>query len=85
MSYNEIKTRGTADFPIELYFVNKSHDQYTMVSHWHSELEIIRILSGTLNIHLNNNVYIAEKGSVILVNPETVHSAIPSDCIFVWL
>ena len=57
MSYIEIRQRGTADFPIELYCLNSGADRYEMVPHWHSELEIIRIISGTLHIRLNNNIY----------------------------
>ena len=82
MSFNEIKVRGTADFPIELYCIDKTHDRYEMVPHWHSELEIIRILDGKLNIKLNNNSYTAEKGDIFFVNPETVHGAAPEDCIY---
>ncbi len=82
MSFNEIKVRGTVDFPIELYCIDKTHDRYEMVSHWHSELEIIRILDGRLNIKLNNNVYTAERGDIFFVNPETVHGAAPEECVY---
>lgn len=83
MSYNELKQRGTADFPIELYHIEKSHPQYEMASHWHSELEIIRILDGTINIKLDNNEYIAKQNDIVFVNPETVHCAFPENgCIY---
>ncbi len=82
MSYNELKQHGTEDFPIELYHIDKSHTRYEMSSHWHSEIEIIRIIEGTLNIRLNNNSYIAKKNDIIFVNSETVHGAVPQDCIY---
>ena len=82
MIYNEQKQRGTMDFPIELYHVDKTHPKYEMAHHWHSEIEIIRILSGELNIRLNNKEYLAKKGDIIFVNPETVHGAIPTDCTY---
>ena len=82
MSYNELKQHGTEDFPIELYHIDKSHTRYEMASHWHSEIEIIRIIEGVLQIRLNNNNYTAKKGDIIFVNSETVHGAEPHECVY---
>ena len=83
MIYNELKQRGTVDFPIELYHLEKNQPRFEMDYHWHSELEIIRILSGTLNLRLSNNKYSGKKGDIFFVNPETVHGATPvEDCIY---
>ena len=49
MSYNELKQHGTEDFPIELYHIEKEHARYEMSAHWHSEIELIRVLSGVLH------------------------------------
>ena len=82
-SYNEIKQRGTLEFPIELYHIDKNHPKYEMASHWHSEIELIRILEGTLNVKLYNREYIAQKGDFFVVNSETVHGAYPvDDCVY---
>lgn len=77
MSYNELQQRGTVDFPIELYCIDKHHTRYEMASHWHTEPEIIRIISGGLNVKLNDKEYIAREGDVIFVNSETIHGAYP--------
>lgn len=82
MNYNELRQRGTLDFPIELYHVDKSHTRYEMAAHWHNEIEIIRILSGTLHIKLNDNLYTAKENEIIFINPETVHQATPKDCVY---
>lgn len=82
MIYNEIKQRGTVDFPIEYHYIDKNHTRYEMSAHWHTEMEIIRILQGELKIRLNNREYIARRGDVVFVNPETVHGASPSECIY---
>ena len=82
MSYNELKQHGTLDFPIELYHIDKNHPKYEMASHWHTHIEIIRILEGEFNVKLYNNEYQAKKGDVIFVNSETVHGAYPTDCIY---
>ena len=83
MSYNELKEHGTIDFPIELYQIDKNHPKYEMASHWHGQIEIIRIIKGELNIKLYNNEYLAKKGDVVFVNTETVHGAYPiGDCVY---
>lgn len=82
-SYNEIKQRGTLEFPIELYQIDKNHPKYEMASHWHGEIELIRIIEGKLNVKLSSNEYIASPGDVIVVNSETVHGAYAlSDCVY---
>lgn len=82
MSYNELKQRGTYDLPVELYEIDINHPKYEMAYHWHSEFEIIRILKGTLKIHLNRRELIAKAGDVIFVNTETMHGALPEDCVY---
>lgn len=82
MSYNELKQHGTADFPIELYHIDKAHTRYEMSAHWHNEIELIRVLEGQLNVRLNNNSYTAKKGDIIFVNSQTVHSALPVECVY---
>lgn len=80
MIYNELEQRGTEDFPIELYRIDKAHTRYEMAAHWHSEVEIVRVLRGTLHIKLNNNSYAVGENEIIFINPETVHQATPEDC-----
>ena len=82
MIYNELKQRGTLDFPIEYHYIDKNHNRYYMSAHWHNEVEIIRVLEGELKVKLNNRNYLAKAGDIIFVNPETVHSAMPSDSIY---
>ncbi len=82
MSYNELKQRGTEDFPIELYHIDSSHTRYEMSAHWHGEMEIVRVLSGELNIRLNNHCYNMQSDEIIFINPETVHQATPVDCVY---
>ena len=80
MAYNELEKRGTADFPLDFFHIDKNHPRYHMSAHWHSEIELIRILEGSLDIKLNNNEYHAKKDDVIFINSETVHQAVPHEC-----
>ncbi len=83
MSYRELKQHGTEDFPIAFYHIDKDDTRFEMASHWHSHIEIIRIISGELNVKLYNNEYIATAGDVVFVNSETVHGAAPAyDCVY---
>ena len=34
LASHESSTRGTFDFPIELYYVDKMHPRYEMPFHW---------------------------------------------------
>ena len=82
-SYNEIMQRGTLEFPIELYHIDKNHPKYEMASHWHSEIELIRVLKGKLNVKLYNREYIVKEHEFIVVNSETVHGAYAIDeCVY---
>lgn len=82
MIYNELKQRGTDDFPIELYQIDRDQSRYEMAAHWHGELEIIRVLRGVLHVKLNNNTYTVRENGIVFVNPETVHQAMPEDCVY---
>ena len=53
MSYNELEQRGTADFPVEYFYIDDTHPRYQMSAHWHGEVELIRVLSGELSVSLD--------------------------------
>ena len=40
LASHESTTRGTFDFPIELYYVDKMHPRYEMPFHWHWNLNL---------------------------------------------
>ena len=83
MSYHEQKYIDMEESPFEYHYVNKNHPRYDMTSHWHDEIEIIRIIKGELYINLNNiSDYHVKKGDVVFINPETIHRAKPIDCIY---
>jgi AraC-like DNA-binding protein len=82
MAYNEIEQRGSTDFPFAFFWVDKNHSRYSMVSHWHTEFELVRVVEGEFHITLNNKLYIAKKGDIIFINSETVHHGNPIECIY---
>ena len=82
MSYNELKQHGSASFPFGLYRIDHTHPKYEMSHHWHAEHEIIRVLSGQLEISLNNRPITASAGDLLYINSEVVHGAVPHDCVY---
>lgn len=82
MSYNEIKRHGRDDFPFGLYRVDENHPKYYMTLHWHTQVEIIRVSSGELDLSLDGTTHVLRAGDVAFVNSETLHGATPSDCVY---
>ena len=82
IKYKEIKHHGTANFPAGFYHVTENHPQYAMPYHWHEELEIIRILSGTFHVTLNENTRMVSSRDILLVNSGFLHGGTPCDCVY---
>ena len=61
MAYNEIAQRGSPDFPVDYFYLDEAHSKYNMAAHWHSEIELLRVLEGEFEATLNNNSYILKK------------------------
>ena len=77
---NERKSHGTVDFPVEYYSVDRSHSQYVMPPHWHTEAEIIRVVKGSFRLSLNRENYELCEGDVAFVSPGVLHHGEPTDC-----
>ena len=71
---------GTPAFPAEHYYVDSRHPRYQMAFHWHNEWEILRVLSGTFQIHLDGEEYCASTGDILLIRGGTLHGGTPTDC-----
>jgi len=57
LASHESSTRGTFDFPIELYYVDKMHPRYEMPFHWHMEFELMLVLSGEFSLLIDGRSY----------------------------
>ena len=73
---------GEPDFPMQYYFVDKSHPRYEMNLHWHSEFEIIRVCEGQLLLFVDNERHLLNKGDVAFVGSEQMHRAEPLDAVY---
>ena len=79
---NEIKNRGTPDFPIELYRIDSGNSRYIMPFHWHKEFEIIRVEEGEFSVCIGEEEYCASAGDVLLINSGMIHGGIPKSCVY---
>lgn len=82
LKYKENKIRGTFNFPIEFYFITPEDIRYNMHYHWHTEIEIIKIIEGSFSIKLNEEVVKAKKNDIIFISPEMLHGGIPENCVY---
>lgn len=64
LASHESSTRGTFDFPIELYYVDKMHPRYEMPFHWHMEFELMLVLSGEFSLLIDGRSYLLHKGDI---------------------
>ncbi len=76
----ETAQRGTPDFPIEFYRVDKNHPQYHMQTHWHKDIELIRVTRGFLNVQIGDTPYSLTSGDSIYIPGGIAHGAEPDDC-----
>ena len=80
--YLEKKRHGSPKFPLQYYYVDKTHPQYIMQAHWHKEFEIVRILEGELALYLNNTKNDLKQGDILFTNCRTLHRAEPKNCTY---
>lgn len=81
-NYIERERRGSPDFPIQYYYLDKESARYVMNAHWHGEFEFIRVISGSLTVYLDNVEHRLSAGDVLLVESGTLHRGVPADCVY---
>lgn len=81
--FYENKQHGSSKFPFEYYFIDAQTPRFVMPAHWHKEFEIIHIISGEFELHLNNAGFKLLAGDVIAVDCASIHRGVPSDdCVY---
>ena len=69
----ETKTHGTSLFPFELYKHTAQNGRFFISCHWHDEVEIHYITSGTIEFMLGENVYELKKDDIVFINTRQLH------------
>lgn len=78
----EHKTRGSIGFPFEYHYLNREHPRYEMPFHWHSEFELIWVLSGEFELLVNEKTYKLKQGDSVLITGGAVHAGKTYDCVY---
>jgi xylan 1,4-beta-xylosidase len=63
------------NIPIKCFIAAVDHSCH----HWHTDIEILFVLDGTLNLTMNNQSYWLKAGEIVLINSKTVHAIDFSD------
>lgn len=42
----ESMQRGSPDYPLDYYLIDRNHPRYEMPYHWHAETELLHVISG---------------------------------------
>ena len=82
MNFNELYEdirRGTFDFPVQLYYVDKDFPRFEMSFHWHLEFEIVRVLRGVFELSLDGVPYSLHEGDCAWIGGGAVHGGTPQD------
>ena len=69
----ETQQRGTVLFPMQYNYCNTSNPFYDLWIHWHTEFEIIRILSGTYNLCIAESEIQFNQGDIAILPPRIIH------------
>ena len=64
---------GSSLLPAECYDVRGS-----VVCHWHDELELMKVIRGTVNIKQNERLFTAKEGDIFFFTGGTLHAAEPA-------
>ena len=78
----EKRRHGTPSFPVEYYYIDKTHPRYIMQPHWHKEFEIIRVISGRLTVYLNNTQYEMVAGNCLFIEGGCLKRGYPDNCVY---
>ncbi len=80
--YHEDKPRGSPDFPLEYYAIDQAHPRYEMPYHWHEEFELLRVISGTFPLAIDEITYPLHPGDVALIGAGCLHGGVPQGCVY---
>lgn len=73
INLKEKSNHGSVLFPFHIYSHLDSIGNYSVPLHWHSEIEIIYIEEGQLEINIDMTTVIAKKSDCLFINSEQLH------------
>lgn len=78
--FRETVLHGTPRFPMQIYKNDFSwYVNHTIDWHWHPELEIAVVLSGTVSCYINDTCITVGEGEGFFINSNIMHMEIPAN------
>ncbi|MBP3367231.1 MAG: helix-turn-helix transcriptional regulator [Treponema sp.] len=74
---NERQQRGTALFPLQYNFCNTENPYYDLWLHWHTEFELIHIISGTYRCFVSDHELALNQGDICIIPGKVIHGDAP--------
>ncbi len=74
---NETQKRGAVLFPLHYNFCNTENPFFDLWLHWHTEFEIIHIISGTYNIFIGDHDLKLNSGDTCIIPGKVIHGDAP--------
>lgn len=62
------------NIPVKLFDFIADNPNRKIPKHWHKSLEFLYCMSGSLLVSINSNIYEMQKGDLILINSNIIHS-----------
>ena len=69
----ESQLRGTVLFPLQYNYCNTANPFYDLWLHWHTEFELIHVVSGSYRIFLLDHDEILNEGDICLIPGKMIH------------
>jgi AraC-like DNA-binding protein len=82
LEYHEKAVRGTFNFPIQLYYVNRSNPRYEMPFHWHMECELVLVRKGSLQLLLDSSPVTLHEGESVFIPGGVLHGGSPDNSVY---
>jgi mannose-6-phosphate isomerase-like protein (cupin superfamily) len=48
-------------------------ENLSWISHWHDDIELALLLSGTATVNINDNIFNIQAGTVCVINSHDIH------------
>src|SRR5690554_109498 len=68
----KLHTYRNANYPIIFEYI-QNKNKYQTTTHWHLELELLYIRSGTIKVHFEDECITATRGDIIIINTNKLH------------
>ena len=80
IEYKEKRLHGTKSFPFAYYHLTSTHPRYNMIYHWHTECEIIHVISGSFSLSLDGEQIKLYRGDCAFIGSGVLHGGVPANC-----